>query len=928
METPLDLSSLKLKLKKFIQKSKIELVFKELSDYLLPNTTRHNQYIQLNSRWSDFKNQSLGNLINNREYNIRKNLITRDLLLFVDSLEEKDVRLGTANIPIDLDELKGKLRAILETNGIKPVYDLLKKLTCSGELRKSVTQLEEEHNEKVWKLNNGQYKLLEEWEKEEGDLIYRISIIITSIKETDLIGQWKQKFNNLDSGFTVSNVTPLFALFSRADKINIPVEFELDKDDKEKKRRFKRLLFLYQDAYQAKNYKSAYDYCLKVREEIEPESAQLYEYLLLSFFKLHKETEIVRKVINNQNEEEGKWQDFRYLLVYASRLAALLKNKEINQKRSVFRTGEYNMRQIVSGLMLAVKSEYSKVEYDYIIDTSDYEKQEREKVKTCIKIATQITQYIQTNVIFAEIVVNELAGGGKYKWLEINDNGEPVSCIVNFDAYSVLRNAQKLITYYEQDKEKAESKSANNLLNSLNKKFKSIAKCKQINKRERLAECITAYRVGAIIFDNKKIFCDVPIAELAGEDSMLDWFDLHYGGELIKNEESQKIKNFDTVVTLKYFITIRDGKCIWDEVEKNLKETAYSKLNKLVQEVYDKTKPVERMLQKKDINTIHEIIWCIEKWSICYDLYKEKRFLKYGLDELMGNQKLLWFIIGEAGLETTPIVQSLNFNAIQRLEELIQKYGDVNHKNAYNIIGKNLFKKSIRKEYVRLSNYLKKFPRDVEKYRADIYRLIVNVSRLYRKNQELDLYKEMFFEELICEKIAAWLTFEDKVIIANEQSKGLKLEPDEELKKMIKSIEASAPFEHELLKWVINNRYRKNDLKEYDDDYDDIKINNYLRENRKDLFRLLNKFKSYYEITGDMNYLEIPHKEYELNEGKIPWRRSFLGVSFQSAQNTQIAGLSYKREVAYVRRHYQVNSNKEFNLTKPWLTKELKLKRH
>jgi len=271
----------------------------------------------------------LGVIRYNDQYLVIKNNIVTSLLEWVkinipiDAIWEDQDNNYDNNIKIDIEELRWRLNTFLDLNGIKPVYTFLKVLTSNISKKYAIDELEEFHNEYVWKLNNGDYSI-NDWEEKSISLIEKIQYFIKHLDEKDLILKWKTKFIDLTMGLKVNNVSPLFALFSRADLIKVPTQII----DLSEHQRFKRLMYLYQDAYQAGEYKIAYEYCIQLREEIEPESAQLYEYLMLSYFKLQNEEEIISKAL------DGQMTALNYLFVYASRLNQL-QEKSITDKKKI-----------------------------------------------------------------------------------------------------------------------------------------------------------------------------------------------------------------------------------------------------------------------------------------------------------------------------------------------------------------------------------------------------------------------------------------------------------------------------------------------------------------------------------------------------------------------------------------------------------------
>lgn len=947
---------------KTLARNSITSVFSELDVYLSYETHKRNEFTILQSRFNNLNLNYRQGTTRKYESNIDRNQILESTLGFIDYLEYSDFNEKLArdahkfSLPkVELDDLKEKLQAIIASNRIEPVYGLLKKVLAVNSLRDYINnEIEEQYSEQVWRLNNGKYELLTTWENEYNVLKRKLENVVNLIEVKDLIGDWKTVFANIDSGLRENNISLLFALFSRTDDIEFPEVLykEVNHDAKkeciivgdEEKLRFKRLMFLYQDAYQAGNYKLAYEYCKKVREEIEPESPHLYESLMLSHFRLNGNAKIIKKVINQENTENEEYeqhkQEFRYLLVYAHRLSSILEKYSktlIEQKQAIYKTGYYNIREVATGLMATLQDEYSKIEHEYIIDSKEEkakEKQNREKIKTCIKIATDITKYVEADVLFAETIVNELAGGGKYKWLEVNDYNDFFSNESEFNAYTFLRNAQKLIKYYKgKDEKKVEDRLVKVLVENLNRKYNYLRsnylKGEKKDIANHLVDCLTAYKVGIEIFkDYKKDFCDIPIQELSSsESSIVDWFELDYNGELKINSKVKTKEKLNPYEMLEHFVIIRDGKKGWSDIDGIIKNNAYNKLKKRTQLAYNKINPIQRIPEDKDISKLKKVIQCIESWQKCYDLYKEKEFLTYARDELLGNQKLHWFVIATSGIEPDSLPENLGFYTQSKLENYLNIINDgFTIKEAQKIIGENLFKKILKPRYIEIQNELKRANRTQRQksLRHEVSQILIGFSRLYRFVQPLDTYKDIFFEELVCEHAMPWFVNSERKIISNKQSRKLGFNSKKVLDDMVEEIgkKDDVEFYHEILKWIINNRYLKDDLTSYEE-YSDIKSDNYSIDDKKSVFKLLSKFRRYHEITKDQKYLEIPRNEYVLNIGKIKWCWSILGEEFQYSSNSNIRGLSYWNERKYIERHYPIHrKSSEYELQKPWLTPE------
>jgi len=931
-----------------LSKGKIQSVLNELKSNLFKQGEKYNTYIELSGRLQRLNNDNIGGTVRYDNYSLGRNKLFRDVLNFINSLKPEDFI--DTSLTITIEDLQDKLRAILKANGIEPINNLLKKILKTNDLRKDINEIEEEYSESVWRLRNDKHDLIE-WttiseclEKKVGDVVDKLDI---KYLEDD----WETIFSGIDLGTIPNKVNMLFVLFSEVDDIKFPEKIKKEmavitsvrkNDDgkiieetttelvsEEERRRFKRLMFLYQDAYEAGDYELAYRYCTQVREEIEPESGHLYQALLLSYFKLlNREFDIIEKVINGKKEQE-----FRNLLVYANRLSSITQ-KSLPKEENLKTTAKYNIREIISGLMVNLKDAYSNVGYDYITapfeENKDTKKQKRDRVKRCINIAKDITKLEEAGFIFAEIMVNELAGGGKFKWLKINDKKEVVSWHddTKFNPYIVLKNTQKLIELHKKVEDGAVEKIlVRNLRKSLDEKYRKLSKkSKKKNQKyisKRLAECIETYKICTILFEkNKKSFCDIPIRELSSDAGILDWFELDYNAQLKVRFDLASADNFNPLEMLKSFVDIRDGEAVWEGHLQALKERVYEKLKRKTQSIYNTIKTLDEPIKSRHIKIAKSVAECVENWKKCYDLKKEPKFLETAIKELIGEEKLQWFVIGELGLIPHPIFEKIRYNPSKRLEKFTQLINKNTLCENHYITGKNLFDKLIKTRYNHLKSNLSNRPGQIEEFREEIYKLMLATSYLYRL-QPLNIYRDTFFEEFVCENIASWFIHKGQKISANDKSKIY--DPVRELNLMIKAIEKQddADFFDEILKWVIDNRY-KDTVKEYEDFK--VKNGNYSPESRRCVYKLLNQFKASYKPNRNPKYLEILHQEYASDKRGVrwSWRSFFLCTRLGEWMDGMPIRLSYKEELKFVKDNYKsdLKISDKHKLKRPWLKKK------
>lgn len=248
---------------------------------------------------------------------------------------------------------------------------------------------------------------------------------------------------------------------------------------------------------------------------------------------------------------------------------------------------------------------------------------------------------------------------------------------------------------------------------------------------------------------------------------------MDYNAKLKGRYDLSSVDNFNPLEILKYFVCIRGGKTAWNEHEQALKERVYEKLKQKTQSGYNAIKVLNEPLTYRHIDIVRNMAEYIENWQKCYDFKKIPYFLNVAIEELTGEGKLQWFATSQSGLVRFPVFQKITYNPRKRLEEFTQLFNKNTFDENCQIAGKNLFDKLIKPRYDYLKFQLSSHPRQIERFREEIYLLMCATSHLYRSVQKLDVYRDTFFEEFICENIASWFVHKVRRISANEQSRGL-----------------------------------------------------------------------------------------------------------------------------------------------------------
>lgn len=942
MESGIDINVVSGKVEDFIGEDSIERALEYVKDAIKEQETTSFCISQL-GHLKRIEKENLKGVIKREDYYRYRSTIASNILDWVNSNIDQETKIQEEDeiedtIDVSVDELESRLNIYLQSNRINTVYTFLERLVSNVRKLYIIASFKESFHEYVWKLNNLDFTI-QDWDRKVEELIIRIGDFISSLEEKDLILKWKTEFLELSMGLRANDVSPLFALFSQADAIKVPDQIL----SKREKQRFKRLMYLYQDAYQAGEYKIAYEYCLQLRAEIEPESAQLYEYLMLSYFKMQKEDRIIVKAL------DGEMRALNYLFVYANRFKQLqrlsLKQqiKEGQDRQSKLKkipgseTGDHNLKQIASGLMVALAKEYSRINYDYVTDFKEIDPKDFKRIKECITIGTKITQYVEIDLSFAEIIINELAGGNKNQWLFINYEGEIFEKEeMEVPAQTIINDTKRLITYHDRlSEEDASEILAENLFSSLEKKYLSLRRkkssCRSAEKllmlRKAIYKCIISYRIGTIIFpEQAKRFCATPIKELSGDGSILNWFTLSDEPNLILNEGCQGIDGINPREVLEYFILLENGKVSWKELKKELMQIEYQKLVRSTDKTYEKTTSDNYTILPGNLKIVRKTLRCLQDYYTCYAYEKDSIFLDKVYIELVGGGYFFWFKLYPKGLELHETLGADQVPASKLYNVISEHYSEEEFKQ---ILSKNYFTKVIKEQYFQTRKKLAEgtIARDVA--RKMIYNLMLESSILYQSEHKRKDIIDFIYSEFIEEETFSWVAIEPTaryysrlkgqsafleletqygVFCANHVSRSLELDVisviydlfngDENILKSVKD-------------QIVNNIYAK-DLGLYNSmelQANDLDASVRLR---KELISIFSRFKMYFNITRDKKYLDVVVNEFLLNAGKVKWFWEFKidifplnKIKFNHRHNGKLEGFSLWEERVNLRKYLQ-----------------------
>ncbi len=773
---------------------------------------------------------------------------------------------------IPFQDLKSRLSFVAKESNIIFTIKLLIQLINNTSKVKLLKKYESEYiksynafghnNFKVSNNENELKRKIEQWKEERSDLTQKVEQIIREISEIEIVDSWRDIYISEILGLTptIDESKSFYFLFTLADKIKEPKNKKLS--DEEKKE-YKRLFYQSQDLIAVEKFEDAYNIAVKIRNSIEPESTQLYEYLLLSYFKMIESKEIIREAI------EGAGIHLKHIVLYSGRYKEFQSDNEFDNSH----TGEINIKGISERLFEALLIYYQKINHDYaIIDKTERKSENRTTVEKCIDVALTIYKYIESTSTFLDIAINELGGGGKFEWVkvvepkkgewELRDNS-------NYNASNLLKDIALLISE-KKDTTKDDS-LAKNLLTSLQSKYNRIKKLYFNNKidqsslRKSLIKCIEAFKVGFVHFSDKR-FLEIPIDELKG-NGILYWLTFDSNGTLVDNKESQVLK-FNAKSNLEKMIAFANGVEYLEVAKQNVINSTYRWF--VSNPVYN----YKRIIKTKNKGITHrkKLVECIHHWKTCYRVKNNRIYIEKCLEEIIGNKSLIWFDIKNNKLSNNKECKEIGFDAIDEIRYYTSVLEDQKINELIPDIVNNIYRVNIKGVYLHLksNNQLSKFKL------LNLMSMSLNCYRLYKINK----FISFIYQELVLENTYQWFDVKGGEIQGVDSNFAFCESFLIDFSEVTKS--KSEYSLNSIRKVIANNRFQDIMLTYNTEINENRSLNNQI--DRELMINLIEMCIECYKADPLDEYISMPINELEGN-GKIRWFYNLFLFNYEHHEN-------------------------------------------
>lgn len=834
----------------------------------------------------------------------------RDLLLHIaHNADLFPVPEGPAFV-LTFEDVRERLQVWLEHCDLAPLFLFLKRLLHPERTPDDLFQLEDAFAE--WRQQGQRNKLqFEVFEKNMAAIRLDLGHLIGRLEESRFRKNWPGIF--ADTYYAWSPVAPpadpLAGLFLPSGDIHTPDTLNLPKQVRndevwegvgtlslQQQQEFRRNLLLAQDALGIGNFARAHALCEHVRTHVDPQSAQLYELLLITYLKKETPDRIVHDAVY------GGGSKLNHVVVYAGRFAEYQHNSKCPSE-----AGTYNLKATAQALSDALLRLYSGYENDYILHTGRHSAEvpdNRKAVSNCVQVAMTIYRTIHPYRGFLELAVNELCNGAKYDYIrrtEIVNDEFRFASHEDFGIESEIREVIGMLEAVSNDDDDAlmnRQLRENLFFNLRAKRFRLQAQIAEEQRRyvqftdlrDSVIELVDATLLGYKIFGDKDYPDEESFLRLAVEQLLpglllptasaaptqavghLRWFDLDAAGNVRTHPDCARFR-FDALAIVEKIARDHAGRTGWLQVIPNIKEEVY---RQFADDADRRYQHIRDELQWTDIRRPNEtdarntVVQCLRDWKSAYLAYPERGepYLQRILLELIGDRALLWMRFDPTGLVTLPESRGLGYDAVREFREALALPCGLTHEEAYKLLAHNLFSRQIRPAFQQI-------PAGDESRRAEASSLLLQTLQLYRDLYPAPEYLEFVFGEITSEEKFRWVDVtEEGAPVPWPCKPPLTIDPPAILNQItailpgrFRPLEARQRIAHKRHADLRARYFRE--------------ISEYPFENRQVERRIvvdiIRKMKGLFRYCPDAMFLELPIHELS-GHGRIRWRDNFLGI--------------------------------------------------
>jgi hypothetical protein len=813
-------------------------------------------------------------------------------------------RQARITLALTIPDFQERIEPLFDRVDFAPVFSLLKKTGYDPTLLKQIFESEDDF-QNLYQQSRGLKMSLEQFLEKKIQHRAQLRRIVSNIRPEDLLPDWESVFiQHYFKYLPEQQESAIPYFFQPTEEIQIPETLNLPVSIGEhagaenigllsyqQKTDFRRYLLLAQDSMAVDNYARAHAQSEHVRNHIDPQSAQLYEYLLVSY--LHKETP--EKIIEDALFGEGR--KLSYVTLYTGRMQLYQQ-----EKKCPTATGAYNRRVAAEILADGMKNVYEAWPNDAVLDTGVRARlapDQQAAARRFIEAAQLVYRAVHPMRGAFRLLINELCGGGKFNWISRVVLVEDEFRFMTTERFDLESQISELIGLVEAvdaeqpDKQYRQRRLLReNLYFSLCLKRQLLARqlAEEIRTRRHFTDvyssvirfvqsCLLGDRIfGDASQDGKdqsflRLALEYLLPSLILEpdpDALLPglrWFDLDAHGQLCAHPDSRA---YQFVVEK----MVRDfaGKSGWMQLNPNIHEEVYEQYKADTEVMYEQVVQglsYEDFRRMPDIEARQLLIRCMRRWQVAYHAFPEQgqEMLDRIIREITGGGLMMWLYHDPENLVTHPDSLAYGFDARAELQAVLQLATHMTEDILRQIIADHLFQKRILPAF----DFLEK---DNEAHREVAVLLLSEAIAGYRLHSDAR-YLDFVYREFCEERKFRWIDI---------GIKGQAMPWDFENPRGFDPLAIL-----EMMHRKYPNRFARLRVREQiaEHRYADVQaqyfheISEYKRENRRPereiTIGVILKCKGIFLYMPQEKYLEIPLRELS-GRGRIRWNAAFLGI--------------------------------------------------
>jgi len=822
--------------------------------------------------------------------------------------KSNDIGIGNISLPISIEDLRERLLAQTDRINHAPLLALLKRLIRDVQVKRGVLDVEDYFKQLREKTRLSQISLVELKAKAspiQADLFN----LVERLQEEDLVQEWRQIFIRdyyrfVGDSREDSTVPPFFV---PVDDINIPETLNLPIGPREQeslaqigllsfeqKNDFRRSLLLAKDAMAVKNNAQAYAYCDHVRTKVDPQSAQLYEYLLITFLQKETATRAMEDAV------QGNDRLLQYVLLFASRLRDYEREGKCRSS-----TALHNLEIASEGVSDAALRLYHALPNDPLRHTGKHAESvpdNRRPLRVILDNTLKVCRLVHPSEELLEAAVIECCGGGKCHWIERVDVVKGQFQFVpngHFDLLGEIHELQEMLRNIEAAHENKIVKSSGLLREDLY--FSLLAKRQALanqiaedTKRRRpftdIRESIVRFTYACLL--GAEIFTDLDargrgssfyrlaleyllpgllVSPTTGLGTSLRWFALDTQGAVVAHPDCAKY-GFDIRAIVEKIVHDHAGQAGWLQVQPNIKQSVYLQFVADTQAEWEEVKKglsYADFRRMEGLDARRKMIACLHNWRTAYRAYPEKSgqdFLDHCIQEIVGESLLDWLQFDATGqLVTLSESLALGYDAQTELRELLKESTRYTEEDLRRTISENIFQKQILTGYDQVKT-------SDENQRSACSRLLLGALCAYK------IYQDSRFLDFVWRELTEEIKFRWIDIANDGTEKTYSATPGFDPLLVVRELKEALPQRFRLLELreQISRRRLRDTEAHYFHDISEFRHENRLPE-RKVAVEIIRKMKGIYLYFPQAVFLKLPLDELQ-GRGRVRWHANFLGV--------------------------------------------------